>query len=148
MKFGGTSVADLDRIRHVASLVKQEVDRSTGNITSEFIKNIHAYPKNTEMGKITKVLMDKKEPTAIFGSGTGANELDTDSGLGNHFTYATSAGGASFATRRPMKPSIVNHTMQTEAIPSRIITGPPLYSIWLIVTACVPVGAAGVASGR
>ncbi|HEY1632366.1 MAG TPA: aspartate kinase [Rhizomicrobium sp.] len=27
MKFGGTSVADLDRIRHVASLVKREVDR-------------------------------------------------------------------------------------------------------------------------
>jgi aspartate kinase len=27
MKFGGTSVADLDRIRHVAELVKREVDR-------------------------------------------------------------------------------------------------------------------------
>ncbi len=27
MKFGGTSVADLDRIRHVASLVKREVER-------------------------------------------------------------------------------------------------------------------------
>ena len=27
MKFGGTSVADLDRIRHVATLVKKEVDR-------------------------------------------------------------------------------------------------------------------------
>ena len=27
MKFGGTSVADLDRIRHVATLVKQERDR-------------------------------------------------------------------------------------------------------------------------
>jgi len=26
MKFGGTSVADLDRIRHVAELVKREVD--------------------------------------------------------------------------------------------------------------------------
>src|SRR6185437_9748163 len=27
MKFGGTSVADVDRIRHVASLVKREVER-------------------------------------------------------------------------------------------------------------------------
>src|SRR5580704_10841441 len=27
MKFGGTSVADLDRIRHVAGLVKREVDK-------------------------------------------------------------------------------------------------------------------------
>ncbi|MEI9888387.1 MAG: hypothetical protein WDN08_18175 [Rhizomicrobium sp.] len=27
MKFGGTSVADLDRIRHVATLVKKERDR-------------------------------------------------------------------------------------------------------------------------
>ncbi len=27
MKFGGTSVANIDRIRHVATLVKQEVDR-------------------------------------------------------------------------------------------------------------------------
>ncbi len=27
MKFGGTSVADLDRIRHVATLVKRERDR-------------------------------------------------------------------------------------------------------------------------
>ena len=27
MKFGGTSVADLDRIRHVASLVSKEVSR-------------------------------------------------------------------------------------------------------------------------
>jgi len=26
MKFGGTSVADLDRIRHVATLIKREVD--------------------------------------------------------------------------------------------------------------------------
>ena len=29
MKFGGTSVADLERIRHVASLVKREVERAT-----------------------------------------------------------------------------------------------------------------------
>jgi aspartate kinase len=29
MKFGGTSVADLDRIRHVATLVKREVDRGS-----------------------------------------------------------------------------------------------------------------------
>src|SRR5256885_13663326 len=27
MKFGGTSVADIDRIRHVATLVKREVER-------------------------------------------------------------------------------------------------------------------------
>src|SRR3954464_6108448 len=27
MKFGGTSVADIERIRHVASLVKREVER-------------------------------------------------------------------------------------------------------------------------
>jgi aspartate kinase len=27
MKFGGTSVADLDRIRHVAALVKRHIDR-------------------------------------------------------------------------------------------------------------------------
>ncbi len=27
MKFGGTSVADLERIRHVAAIVKREVDR-------------------------------------------------------------------------------------------------------------------------
>ena len=27
MKFGGTSVADLPRIRHVAALVKREVER-------------------------------------------------------------------------------------------------------------------------
>ena len=27
MKFGGTSVADIDRIRHVATLVKREVGR-------------------------------------------------------------------------------------------------------------------------
>ena len=27
MKFGGTSVADIERIRNVASLVKREVDR-------------------------------------------------------------------------------------------------------------------------
>ena len=27
MKFGGTSVADLERIRHVATLVKREVER-------------------------------------------------------------------------------------------------------------------------
>ncbi|MEO8302029.1 MAG: aspartate kinase, partial [Rhizomicrobium sp.] len=27
MKFGGTSVADIERIRHVATLVKREVER-------------------------------------------------------------------------------------------------------------------------
>src|SRR5690242_15734206 len=30
MKFGGTSVADLDRIRHVAGLVRREVGRGHG----------------------------------------------------------------------------------------------------------------------
>ena len=35
MKFGGTSVADLDRIRNVASRVKKEVD--AGNQVSVFV---------------------------------------------------------------------------------------------------------------
>ena len=32
MKFGGTSVADLDRIRHVATLVKREVEEHVARI--------------------------------------------------------------------------------------------------------------------
>lgn len=68
MKFGGTSVADLDRIRHVASLVKKEVDR--GNQVAVVVSAM-AGETNKLVGWINEMspLHDAREYDTIVASG-------------------------------------------------------------------------------
>jgi len=68
MKFGGTSVADLDRIRHVATLVKAEVDR--GNQVAVVVSAM-AGETNKMVGWINAIspLHDAREYDAVVASG-------------------------------------------------------------------------------
>ena len=68
MKFGGTSVADLDRIRNVAQLVKKEVDR--GNQVAVVVSAMSG-----ETNKLVKYInelsphYDPKEYDTVVASG-------------------------------------------------------------------------------
>ncbi len=68
MKFGGTSVADLDRIRHVATLVKREVDR--GNQVAVTVSAM-AGETNKLVGWVRELspLHDAREYDVIVSSG-------------------------------------------------------------------------------
>jgi aspartate kinase len=68
MKFGGTSVADLDRIRHVATLVKREVDR--GNQVAVVVSAM-AGETNKLVGWVRELspLHDAREYDVVVASG-------------------------------------------------------------------------------
>ncbi len=68
MKFGGTSVADLDRIRHVATLVKTEVDR--GNQVAVAVSAM-AGETNKLVGWVRELspLYDSREYDVVVASG-------------------------------------------------------------------------------
>jgi aspartate kinase len=68
MKFGGTSVADLDRIRHVAQLVKRELDR--GNQVAVIVSAM-AGETNKLVGWTRELskLHDSKEHDAVVATG-------------------------------------------------------------------------------
>jgi aspartate kinase len=68
MKFGGTSVADLDRIRHVAGLVKREVDR--GNHVAVVVSAM-AGETNKLVGWVRELspLHDAREYDVVVASG-------------------------------------------------------------------------------
>jgi len=68
MKFGGTSVADLERIRHVAKLVKREVDR--GNQVAVIVSAM-AGETNKLVGWARELapLHDPKEHDAVVATG-------------------------------------------------------------------------------
>src|ERR1700679_632174 len=68
MKFGGTSVADLDRIRHVAGLVKREVDR--GNHVAVVVSAM-AGETNKLVGWVRELspLYDAREYDVVVASG-------------------------------------------------------------------------------
>src|SRR5258708_3935158 len=76
MKFGGTSVADLDRIRHVATLVKRERDKGNEvavvvsamagetNKLIDWTREIAKAP-----GSNTRAIPDPREQDAIVATG-------------------------------------------------------------------------------
>ena len=68
MKFGGTSVADLDRIRHVATLVKKEVER--GNQVAVTVSAM-AGETNKLVGWVRELspLYDAREYDVVVASG-------------------------------------------------------------------------------
>ncbi len=68
MKFGGTSVADMDRIRHVAGLVKREVD--AGNEVAVAVSAMSG--KTNELVALTKdaaAMHDAREYDVVVSSG-------------------------------------------------------------------------------
>src|SRR6185312_1936633 len=81
MKFGGTSVADLDRIRHVAGLVKREVER--GNRVAVVVSAMAGetnklvgwtneaarQPVDEATGRIHAVIPEQREYDVVVASG-------------------------------------------------------------------------------
>src|SRR6201996_4866514 len=86
MKFGGTSVADLDRIRHVASLVKREVER--GNRVAVVVSAmagetnklvgwtndaarppVEGLPMDGSGGKVMQAIPDQREYDVVVAAG-------------------------------------------------------------------------------
>ena len=67
-KFGGTSVGDLDRIRHVAGLVKREYDR--GNQVAVVLSAMSGIT-NDLVGKVNSIspLHDTREYDAVVATG-------------------------------------------------------------------------------
>src|ERR1700679_1687431 len=81
MKFGGTSVADIERIRHVASLVKREVERGNqvavvvsamAGETNKLVAwtNDAAKPPVEGLeGKVTQAVPDQREYDVVVAAG-------------------------------------------------------------------------------
>src|SRR5258708_37678531 len=78
MKFGGTSVADLDRIRHVATLVKREIDR----------RNQVAVVVSAMAGETNKLVAWTRELAPLH----DAREHDTVAAAGGQVTAGLLAG--------------------------------------------------------
>jgi len=81
MKFGGTSVADLDRIRHVASLVKREVERghkvavvvsAMAGETNKLVgwtNDAARPPVEGSGGKVVQAIPDQREYDVVVAAG-------------------------------------------------------------------------------
>jgi aspartate kinase len=130
MKFGGTSVADLDRIRHVAGLVKAEVDR--GNQVAVVVSAM-AGETNKLVGWVRELspLHDAREYDVVVASGEqvtagltaialGAIGVNARSWLGWQIPIRTSAmhGSARIegidaeAMIESFKPKLINERLE------------------------------------
>src|SRR6185503_12632597 len=80
MKFGGTSVADIERIRHVAGLVKREVERGNkvavvvsamAGETNKLVAwtNEAARPAAVAGGKVAQAVPNQKEYDVVVAAG-------------------------------------------------------------------------------
>jgi aspartate kinase len=111
MKFGGTSVADLDRIRHVATLVKKEVDR--GNQVAVTVSAM-AGETNKLVGWVRELspLYDAREYDVVVASGE-----QVSSGL---LTVALQAIGVSARSwmgwQIPVRTSAIHSSARIEGI--------------------------------
>ncbi len=81
MKFGGTSVADLDRIRHVASLVKREVER--GNQVAVVVSAM--------AGETNKLVLDNERRAELVAAASDAREYDVVVAAGEQVTAGLTA---------------------------------------------------------
>jgi aspartate kinase len=116
MKFGGTSVADLDRIRHVATLVKKEVDR--GHQVAVVVSAM-AGETNKLVGWINAVspLHDAREYDTVVASGE-----QVTSGL-----LAVALGAIGVPARSwmgwqiPVKTSAMHGSARIEGIPADLL---------------------------
>jgi aspartate kinase len=122
MKFGGTSVADLDRIRHVATLVKKEVDR--GHQVAVVVSAM-AGETNKMVGWINGIspLHDAREYDTVVAAGEqitagllavalGAIGVSARSWLGWQIPIQTSAMHGS-ARIEGIPPDLLNERMAT-----------------------------------
>ena len=111
MKFGGTSVADLDRIRHVATLVKKEVER--GNQVAVTVSAM-AGETNKLVGWVRELspLYDAREYDVVVASGE-----QVSSGL---LTVALQAIGVSARSwmgwQIPVRTSAIHSSARIEGI--------------------------------
>jgi len=116
MKFGGTSVADLDRIRHVATLVKNEVDR--GHQVAVVVSAM-AGETNKLVGWINAIspLHDAREYDAVVAAGE-----EITAGL-----LAVALGAIGVSARSwlgwqiPIKTSAMHGSARIEAIPADLL---------------------------
>src|ERR1043166_2429859 len=116
MKFGGTSVADLDRIRHVAGLVKREVDR--GNQVAVIVSAM--------AGETNKLLAWTRELSALH----DAREHDVVVAAGEQvpgglLSVAVGAIGVNSRSwlgwQIPIRPSAVHGAARIEAIDAKLL---------------------------
>ncbi len=116
MKFGGTSVADLDRIRHVATLVKREVDR--GNQVAVVVSAM-AGETNKLVGWINAIspLHDAREYDAVVAAGEEITAGLTAVALGAIGVSARSWLGWQI----PIKTSAMHGSARIEAIPADLL---------------------------
>src|SRR5215469_4351656 len=111
MKFGGTSVADLDRIRHVATLVKGEVDR--GNQVAVVVSAM-AGETNKLVGWVRDLspLHDAREYDVVVAAGEQITAGLTAVALGAIGVSARSWLGWQI----PMKTSAMHGSARIEAV--------------------------------
>jgi aspartate kinase len=111
MKFGGTSVADLDRIRHVATLVKGEVDR--GNQVAVVVSAM-AGETNKLVGWVRELspLHDAREYDVVVAAGEQITAGLTAVALGAIGVSARSWLGWQI----PMKTSSMHGSARIEAV--------------------------------
>ena len=73
LKFGGTSVGDLDRIRHVATLVKAEYDRgheltvvpsAMSGVTNALVEKVNAVSRMHDTREYDAVVSSGEQVTA------------------------------------------------------------------------------------
>jgi aspartate kinase len=105
MKFGGTSVADLDRIRNVAKLVKKEVDRGNqvavvvsamAGETNKLVKLINELDKHYDPKEYDTVVASGEQVTCgLLAIALGAIGVKARSFLGWQMPMKTSAMHAS-----------------------------------------------------
>jgi aspartate kinase len=111
MKFGGTSVADLDRIRHVATLVKKEVDR--GNQVAVTVSAM-AGETNKLVGWVRELspLHDAREYDVVVASGE-----QVSSGLLTVALQAIGVGARSWmGWQIPVRTSAIHSSARIEGI--------------------------------
>ena len=106
MKFGGTSVADIDRIRNVARHVKREVD--AGHEVAVIVSAMAgATNKLVEWCREASVLHDAREYDAVVASGeqvTGSVTIPASDRLTTS-TCAACSSGARLRCRTPTPPT-------------------------------------------
>jgi len=116
MKFGGTSVADLDRIRHVAALVKKEVDR--GHQVAVVVSAM--------AGETNKLIAWTREMSALH----DAREYDAIVATGEQVTsglLAVALGAIGVPARSwmgwqiPIRTSAMHGSARIEAIPPDLL---------------------------
>jgi aspartate kinase len=125
MKFGGTSVADLDRIRNVAQLVKKEVDRGNqvavvvsamAGETNKLVKYINELDRHYDPKEYDTVVASGEQVTCgLLAIALGAIGVKARSFLGWQMPMKTSAMHAS-ARIEDVPPEALNACLESGTV--------------------------------